>query len=232
MFAGHVGAALLIGRAERGVNLGVFVAAALLLDVLLWVFVLLDWESVVIPADFANTHQPHFVFPFSHSLVAGLAWSVVAALVALGSRIGGAALGTVRAAWLVAAAVFSHWLLDGLVHQPELTLAGAGSATVGLGLWGNMPSALVVEAAVVVAGLAWFMPGSGLSRGRSIGLVALALVVLAFTVAGMTVAPAPPSVRAMAASSLGAIAAVCAAACWLGRRSPGGHHPDGPSTGP
>ena len=34
MFAGHIGTALAIGRAERAVNVGVFIAAALLLDVL------------------------------------------------------------------------------------------------------------------------------------------------------------------------------------------------------
>ena len=55
-----------IGRAERRVNLGILVLAALLLDFVLWVLVLLGWESAVIPADFSTTHQPYFVFPCSH----------------------------------------------------------------------------------------------------------------------------------------------------------------------
>jgi hypothetical protein len=38
MFAGHVGAALAFGRAERRVNVGAFVAAALLLDIALFVW--------------------------------------------------------------------------------------------------------------------------------------------------------------------------------------------------
>ncbi len=67
MFAGHLGTALAFGRAERGVNVGVFVVAALLLDFLLWLFVLLGWESVTIPADFASKHQAEFVFPYSHA---------------------------------------------------------------------------------------------------------------------------------------------------------------------
>ena len=70
MFAGHIGAALAIGRAERGLNVGLFIAAALLLDFLLWTFVLMGWESVAIPADFAATHQAEFVFPYSHGLLA------------------------------------------------------------------------------------------------------------------------------------------------------------------
>ncbi len=218
MFAGHVGAALAIGRAERRMNVGVFVAAALLLDLLLWLFVLLGWESVTIPADFASTHQPEFVFPYSHGLVVAVAWSAVAALAVFVSvgRIGPARW---RAAALIAATVFSHWLLDALVHRAEMPLAGASSPRLGFGLWQSMPVALVAEAAVVVAGICLFVRGSDWSRGRSLALALLALSLLAFTVAGMTIAPPPPSVAAMAGSSLASLVAVCALACWLGRSS-------------
>ena len=78
MFAGHIGAALAIGRAERRVNLGVLVFAALLLDVMLWIFILMGWETVVIRADFSVTHQPEFIFPYSHDLLAAIASSGLA----------------------------------------------------------------------------------------------------------------------------------------------------------
>src|SRR5512140_485921 len=216
MFAGHIGAALAIGRAERRVNVGAFVAAALLLDIVLWVFVLLGWESVVIPANYAVTHQPEFVFPYSHGLLAALLWSLAAAVAAL---VACARLqpGRVLAAGLLAAAVFSHWLLDALVHGPELPLLGDQSTKVGLGLWQNMPVGLAVEAGIVVAGLALFLSDSALSRPRRIVLAGLCGLVLALTVLGMTVAPAPPSALAMAASSLASIAVVCALVTWLGR---------------
>jgi len=216
MFAGHVGAALAIGKGARGVNVGVFVAAGLLLDIVLWLFVLLGWESVTIPADFASTHQAEFVFPYSHGLAASIVWSTLAAVAAW---LAYARLGSARAsvAVLVAAAVFSHWLLDALVHQPELPLAGEGSRKVGLGMWQSMPIALIAETAIVVAGLLLFMPGSNLSRGKLRALAMLSLVVLAFTVAGMTIARSPPSAQAMAVSSLAALAVVCALAYWLGK---------------
>lgn len=83
MFAGHVGVALVIGRVERRVNVGIFVIAALLLDFALWLFILLGWESVTIPDDFTTTHQPHFVFPYSHGLLAAAGWSVLAGAFAL-----------------------------------------------------------------------------------------------------------------------------------------------------
>ncbi len=217
MFAGHIGAGMAIARAERRVNVGVFVLAAVLLDVVLWLLVLLGWESVTIPANFQSTHQTEFVFPWSHGLLASVAWSVLAGA-AIYYGYPGLNRDRLRAAGLVAAAVFSHWLLDALVHAPELPLAGDGSAKVGLALWNNLPVALVVESLIALAGLWMFVSGARLPRARKAWLAVLSVLALAGTLAGMTVAPAPPSAMAMAASSLVTLALVGAWACWLGRR--------------
>jgi len=215
MFAGHIGAALAIGRAEPRVNVGVFIAAALLLDLLLWVFVLLGWESVSIPADFADTHQAMFTFPYSHGLLASLFWSALAG--AFVFFIYSSVEEKWRVAALVATAALSHWVLDAIVHRPELPLLGPASRTVGAGLWNHMRAALSLEAAIVIVGLWLFFSGAALSRPRSLALVALTLLTLAFTAAGMTLAPAPPSAAAMASGSLATLALVCAAAFWCGR---------------
>lgn len=217
MFAGHIGVALVIGRAERRVNIGVFVAAALLLDFVLWLFVLLGWESVVIPASFVTTRQAVFVFPYSHGLLAGLAWSALAAAGAwlTYERLAAA---RARAAMLLAAAVFSHWLLDALVHRPEMPLVGATTEAFGLGLWDNMPAALVAEAAIVIVGITLFIRGGDLSPGRAIAISALSLVILAFTVVGMMLAPPPSSPLVMAGSSLVTLIPVCALFAWTGRQ--------------
>lgn len=216
MFAGHVGVALAIGRAERRINVGVFIFAAVLLDFVLWLFVLLGWEFVTIPANFANTHQAEFIFPYSHGLLTGIAWSALAgaAVFLWYPRL---KVAKFRAAAFIAAAVFSHWLLDALVHAPELPIAGAGSMKVGLGLWQTMPVALVIEAVIAAAGLYVFVSGTSLSRVKKLWLAVLCFVVLAFTVVGMTVAPPPPSVFAMAVTSLITIVIVCALAGWLGK---------------
>ena len=76
MLAGHIGVALAVGSTHRRVNVGVFIAAALLLDFILWLFVLLGIESVSIPADFETTRQVAFVFAYSHGLLAAAVWSV------------------------------------------------------------------------------------------------------------------------------------------------------------
>jgi uncharacterized membrane protein len=221
MFAGHVGAALAIGRADRRIGAGTLVFAALALDFLLWLFILLGWESAAIPADFERTHQPLFDFPLSHGLAASLGWAVLAGVFVYAACPGPGA----RRLWpaaLVAAAVFSHWLLDALVHVPELPLLGPQSPKAGLGLWGAMPLALAVEALVVVAGLALYLRGSGLSAGRRVGMALLCAVILAFTIVGMTVAPPPPSIPAMAATSLVMVVSVAALAWWLDKPRPRG----------
>jgi hypothetical protein len=137
-------------------------------------------------------------------------WSMIAGAMALLCQFRRHA-GRARLAGLVVAAAFSHWLLDALVHRPEMPVAGAASARVGL--------ALGVEAALVVAGTALFLRGSGLGRARSSAIGALSAVILVFTVVGMTVAPPPPSATAtaMAASSWVTLAVVCLLFAWLGK---------------
>ncbi len=224
MLAGHVGAALGLSHLERRLSLGVLLLAALLLDVLLWLFVLLGLERVTIPADYAARHYLTFVFPWSHGLVASVFWSALA---------GGAAwlltsrwrTGRGRAAFVVAAAVFSHWLLDALVHLPELPLAGADSPRLGLALWNVMPAALGLEAIVTFAGLALYLRRSTIGRARAGSLCVLVLVVLALTIAGGTVAAPPPGPRQVAASSLMALVLIIAIGAWLARAPRGREAP-------
>jgi hypothetical protein len=217
LFAGHVGVALAASRVEPRLNVGVLAAASLLLDVALWLFVLLGWESVHIPADFTATHQPQFVFPYSHGLLGSVAWSVLFGAIVFLLCARRRELRW-RASILAAGVVFSHWLLDALVHRPELPLVGAASPMVGAGLWNHMPVALVLEAALVAAGMLLFFRAGVLSRGKQLALAALSVLILAFTIAGMTVAPPPPSAAAMAASSLATIVLVSLLVGWLGRR--------------
>jgi hypothetical protein len=67
--------------------------------------------------------------PWSHGLFMSLVWSVLAGGIAyllLHDRPASAAIGLV---------VFSHWVLDFIVHLPDLPLFFAGSPKVGLGMW-------------------------------------------------------------------------------------------------
>lgn len=214
MLAGHVGVALTVARFEPRVNAGTFVGAALLLDVVLWLFILAGWEQVVIPPDFELHHQPLFTFPYSHSLVAAVAWSLLGgAAGAFASRL--PAGQRLRAAVLLGGVVFSHWVLDVLVHRPELPLAGAGSTVFGFALWDQHPIGLALEAGCVLVGVVVFSVRSGLPGTRVMAVGLLALTLLVFTVAGMSITMAPPSAREMAGSSLVLLLLVVGTLAWL-----------------
>jgi len=188
VFAGHVGAALIVKRAAPGVGLGKLVAGALLLDSLLGVFVLAGLESVRVPEDFAAVRFLRFDFPVSHGFLAAVSWSLVA-------------LAIVRKWWgneagsAVGLAVFSHWPLDALEHEPELPLA-VGQPMVGLSLWHFLPVAIAIEAILVLVGVLAYWP---VGRGRRAG-VAIAAGVTVLLTATQLFATEPPSPRVEAIS--------------------------------
>ena len=82
MFVGHLGAGLAAKRLAPRVNLGVLFLAAMGLDALLWTFVLLGLEEMRVPGNFEEAHYLTFTFPYSHGLVASLAWSALALVAA------------------------------------------------------------------------------------------------------------------------------------------------------
>jgi len=183
VFAGHVGAALIVKRAAPGVGLGKLVAGALLLDSLLGVFVFAGLERVKIPDDYPTLHYLQFDFPVSHGFLAAVSWALVA-LAIVRQRYG------VEAGNAVGLAVFTHWPLDAIEHEPELPLV-YGEPMIGLGLWRVLPVAILLEGILVAAGIALYWP---LGRRRRRGVAIAALVTLAMT-ATQLFATQPPSIR-------------------------------------
>lgn len=55
----------------------------------------------------------------------------------------------------------SHFVLDGLVHVPELPRLGQNSPKVGLSLWNHMPLKLTIESLMALIGLVlyWSLKG-------------------------------------------------------------------------
>ena len=217
MFIGHLGVGLALKKAEPRFNLGWLFLAVMLPDVMLWLFVLAGVESVQIPADYATRRYLTFVFPYSHGLVAVIGWSVLAYLA--GKMIRG-----LQAGGVLALGVFSHFVLDWLVHPPELPLAGEHTLLVGLGLWQYLPLALFLEAGLLAGGT-WLYyrttRGEGF-RGRY-GMGLFLGLLAGCAIGGQLFGPPPPSIGQLAGSSLGFLALTFALAGWLDRkrRSPG-----------
>jgi hypothetical protein len=211
MFVGHYSAALAAKALGPGIPLAALFLAVQLVDVAWTLLVLLGVERVRIVPGFTAASPLDLVYmPFTHSLPAALLWGVAAGLA--WRRVGG---GDARAAWLVGAAVTSHWLLDFLVHRPDLPLWG-DSAKVGLGLWDHLGLALALELGLVAAAGALLWRRVPAARAYVAWLCgALALLELA-----SLFGPAPATPQAFVATALALFLGVAAAAHWLEARAP------------
>ena len=178
MLAGHYSAAFLAKSAAPSVPLWGLALAVQAVDIVWALFVLAGIEHVRIDPSLPSNPLDLYDMPYTHSLLGTLVWAGLA--FAIGLRW----LGRARSAAIVAAAVASHWLLDWLVHRPDLTLYGV-APKLGLGLWNHPLPALALELGLLI-GTAWlYMRTNRLSgRARTRALVftgALVAVQLVFT---------------------------------------------------
>ena len=205
MFVGHYGVSFAAKRFERTVPLWVLFLAVQFLDVLWAPCIFLGIEKVrIVPGITASSPLDLYYMPYTHSLVAALVWSCVGGfaykfVVRPASR---------QAAAIVGFAVFSHWILDFVVHGPDLPLYD-NSAKVGLGLWNAPALAFGLEAALLFGGIYLCLRGR---LARSLGTLVFGVVMLVVQ-AYVFFGPPPTSDRAAAATVLAAYA-VFAAVIW------------------
>jgi hypothetical protein len=220
MFAGHLGAGLILKQVNPSVNLGVFFLAALFLDVMLWVFILLGIESIRIPADFQQRHYLTFFFPYSHGLVSSLFWSLSFGLVCYWLLRTSSSVRR-RTAFILVITVFSHFILDFLVHVPEMPVWGRTSHPLGLGLWNHLPLALGLETLIALTGTYLWLRDSKRTFPRRLTLGLLMGLVTAMTVVGPWLQKSPPAPFQVAISSLTIIFLLFGAGIWIDRKSVG-----------
>src|ERR1044071_1775890 len=162
MFVGHYSVAFACRTERNKIPLWVLFVAVQLLDYIWATLVLLGIEKLrVIKGFTAGSMLDSYYHPYSHSLVAALIWSALAALV---YRKFWRAKASNRAALLVGLAVFSHWILDFIAHPRDLAIYDS-KWKVGLGLWNYRDLEFALEIALVVVGIILYltrnvMPGS------------------------------------------------------------------------
>jgi hypothetical protein len=148
LVTGHFGLAAGVKARERFVPLWALMLATVWLDVLFIPLLATGAEEI---DDYPGTDGGYgdvlIHADWTHSLVGAAVISVVTGWLVVrwwGKR-GGVVIGAV---------VFSHWLLDLLVHRDDLAIfpGNAGDIRVGFGLWESHAASIVVEAALLIAG--------------------------------------------------------------------------------
>lgn len=150
MFIGHYGVSFAAKPLAPRVPLWVWFIAVQWLDVVWSILVPLGVEKLHIVPGYteANALELYYM-PYTHSLPGSIVLSLI---------LGGIVAWFVsenhgKVFLLVAAAAFSHWILDLIVHTPDLPLYD-NSAKVGFGLWNHVALSFPLEIILLFAG-AW-----------------------------------------------------------------------------
>ena len=214
MFVGHYGPSFAIKAARPAIPLWLLFIAVQLVDVVWAVLVLLGIEKVrIVPGITASNPFDLYYMPYTHSLVAAILWSVAAGIVCKSLR---GVRSWSAAAW-IGAAVFSHWILDWVVHRPDLPLYD-DTMKVGLGLWNYPAIALSLEALLLFGGMFMY-----LRQTRAINIIGrlgppvfgvLMLAIQSYVFFG----PPPTSPAAAAMTALVSYAVFAAVVQWLDRQ--------------
>jgi hypothetical protein len=214
MFVGHYGPSFAIKSVRRGIPLWLLFVAVQLLDFGWSVLVLLGVEKVrIVPGITASNPLDLYFMPYTHSLVGALLWSAAAILLCRPLR----GVGDWAAAVWVGLAVFSHWVLDFLVHRPDLALYD-NRAKVGLGLWNYPVIALSLEALLLFGGMFLYLRRT--KSRNAIGRFGWPIFgVLMLGIQGYVFfGPPPASPSAAAVTALVSYVVFAVAAQWLDRQ--------------
>jgi membrane-bound metal-dependent hydrolase YbcI (DUF457 family) len=192
MFIGHFGAGFAAKRLSSRPSLGTMFMATQFIDLLWPFFLILGIEHVEIdPGNTAFTPLNFIHYPFTHSFAGVLFWALLFGGVYFAFR------RDTRASLLLGGLVLSHWLLDLLVHRPDLPLLPGSDLMVGFGLWNNVAATLAVEG-LLFAGGVWMYMSATRARNRQgrwalWGLLLFLVVVYVANVFG----PPPPDAHAI-----------------------------------
>lgn len=193
MFLAHFGIGFGAKAAAPKVSLGSLFLAAQFIDLIWPTLLLLGIERVHIITDGTRNPPLEFVYyPYSHSLLAVIGWAALVAAIyyiARCSRIGAVVLGL---------AVVSHWLLDLVVHYPDLPLYPGNSPFLGFGVWSSPVVAMALEFSIFAAGLWLYLRGTMASDATGKWALWSLVAVLVFIQIANAFGAPPPSATAIA----------------------------------
>jgi hypothetical protein len=193
LFIGHFGVGFGAKAVTREVYLGTLFLATQFLDLLWPTLLLFDVERLrIVPGATAVTPLLFEYYPISHSLLAAMGWAAALAGAHFWLK------KDRKAAIVLGLSVVSHWLLDLIVHQPDLPLYPGASNLMGFSVWSSLPATIALEVPLFAVGV-WLYARTTTPTDKS-GTWGLRVLVVFLLVAYAVnlFGPPPPSVAAIA----------------------------------
>jgi hypothetical protein len=210
MFVGHYGVSFAVKSVDKRIPLWLLFIAVQFVDVLWAIFVLTGIEKVrITPGNTATNPLDLYYMPYTHSLVAALFWAGIGFLLYKLARRSAS-----YTAFLVASALFSHWVLDLIVHRPDLALYD-DTYKLGFGLWNYPALALALETSLLFGGIFLYLRASkAVAPMGRFGMLVFGVVMLLMQGIVFFGAP-PPSPSAAALTALLSYVVLAGVAYWL-----------------
>jgi membrane-bound metal-dependent hydrolase YbcI (DUF457 family) len=212
VFVGHFAVAFAAKPLAPKVSLPALILAAALSDALWILFFVLGIEQVVIRPGLMAANSLDLVYiPFSHSLLMDAFWGgLFGGLYFMKRR-------DSRGAWILFAAVLSHWLLDFATHRPDMPLAPGIGMRFGLGLWNSRAATFIVEGALWFGAVILYARATRPNNRAGVYAFWTMIVLLtALWVISLGGAP-PPSLSSLAIVNTIFFAVVLSWAYWMNR---------------
>ena len=180
MFVGHYSVAFAGKSGKNKIPLWIFFVAVQFLDYIWATLVLLGIEKLrVIKGFAAGSMLDSYFHPYSHSLVAAILWSGVAAIAYKPLCIWLGYFYNKSAALIVGLAVFSHWILDFIAHPRDLAIYD-NTWKVGLGLWNYRDPEFTLEIVLLAIGIMLYLTRNVMPAIRKTAVIVfgIALVII------------------------------------------------------
>lgn len=192
MFIGHFGVGFGAKAPAPKVSLGTLFLASQFIDLLWPTLLLLGVERVKIVPTTTLTPLEFTHYPFTHSLLMVAVYGVVFGFGYYLFR------RRLKSAIVLGLCVVSHWVLDLIVHRPDLPLTTAETTKVGFGLWDYPGIEIVLEGLIFVVGVYLYLRVTR-AKNRVGGYAFWSLVVFLIVVHfSSLLGPPPPNVTAIA----------------------------------
>lgn len=200
---------------EPRLSLDLLIFGAIMLDILFGLFILSGIEHAkIVPGATVVSPFEFYDYPLSHSAVGAGLWAT-AGFLAYWLWPTGDRTKRKRPAFILAIAIFSHFILDIISHTPDITISGNNSPILGLSLWNSLAGTMIVELGLLFIGIALYRSATySVSSSGKYGLAFMVLILMVLFI-GNIFGPPPPDMKAVAVTMTAGQLALVALAFWV-----------------
>ncbi|MCC7093491.1 MAG: hypothetical protein IT277_04805, partial [Ignavibacteriaceae bacterium] len=177
---------------SKSASLGTYFMAAQWIDLLWPILLLLGIEKVKIEPGISNVTPLNFnYYPFTHSLAAAIIWGVIFGVIYFLIK------KNAKTSIILGVFVVSHWVLDFLVHIPDLPIFPGSELKVGLGLWNSFTATIILEGLIFGIGIyLYYKVTKTKNKTGTYSLIGLVVFLILIYISNLF-GPPPDSVKAI-----------------------------------